>query len=75
MVVLNASASLIFTLFETPRLIGDAIAQLALETGAPATAISPDVLSTIDALIDHGMLADSETVHTRTTDAAAVERG
>ncbi len=55
-VLLNASAALVFTAFDTDRRIGDVVEQLADETGMPADDLTPDVLDTVDRLIALGLL-------------------
>ncbi len=55
-VLLNASAALVFTAFDTDRRLGDVIDQLAEETGMAADDLTPDVLDTVDRLLVQGLL-------------------
>jgi hypothetical protein len=55
--LLNASAALVFTAFDTARRLGDVIEQLVDETGMAADDLAPDVLDTVDRLLAQGLLA------------------
>ncbi|HET8929750.1 MAG TPA: PqqD family peptide modification chaperone [Acidimicrobiales bacterium] len=63
-VLLNASAALVFTAFDTDRRLDDVVAQLVDETGMGADVITPDVVATVDRLLARGLLTRGDAVAT-----------
>lgn len=59
-VLLNASAALVFTAFDTDRKVDDVVEQLVDETGMPADVLTSDVLATVDRLLTQGLLTRAD---------------